>query len=166
MLERCLIRTLCAASVVCASGASFAEIPEAIAAPDEFALLTTHAQGAQIYECKPGPDGKLAWSFREPVASLFDKGETVGRHYRGPTWELVDSSLVTGRVTANAPGATPQDIPWLRLEVVNRLGTGKLTGATTVQRINTKGGVMQGPCAAEGALLSAPYSTDYVFLKK
>ena len=151
---------------LCASNLSFAETPAAVAAPDEIALLTAHAQGAQIYECKAGADGKPSWSFREPIASLFENGQTIGRHFRGPTWELVDSSLVTGKVIGDAPGATPQDIPWLKLEVVTRFGTGKLTGATTIQRINTKGGVLQGDCPGVGAFFSAPYATDYVFLKK
>ena len=155
------------AAAVFASGAARAQnLPAAIAAPGEIALLTLHAQGAQIYECKAGEGGKLAWTFREPIASLFEKGETVGRHYRGPAWELADGSMVTGKPVANAPGATPQDIPWLKLEVDTRRGTGKLTGVTTIQRINTKGGVMTGECASAGAFFSAPYATDYVFLKK
>ena len=46
-------------------------LPEAIAAPGETAMLTLHAEGAQVYECKAGTDGKLAWAFREPIATLL-----------------------------------------------------------------------------------------------
>ena len=45
-------------------------LPDAIAAPGETVVLTVHAEGAQVYECKAGADGKLAWAFREPIATL------------------------------------------------------------------------------------------------
>src|SRR3954464_8177136 len=92
-------------------------LPDAIAAPGETAVLTLHAEGAQVYECKAGADGKLAWAFREPIATLLLDGKTVGRHYAGPNWDHIDGSGVTGKVLGNAPGKTPNDIPWLRLEV-------------------------------------------------
>jgi hypothetical protein len=93
-------------------------------------------------------------------------GKTVGRHYAGPNWEHVDGSVVLGRTSSNAPGATPNDIPWLKLDVISRRGSGTLSGVTTVQRINTAGGILEGPCDKAGATHSAPYSADYVFLRK
>ena len=71
-----------------------------------------------------------------------------------------------GKVAASAPGATPNDISWLKLDVVDRRGDGILSSATTVQRINTRGGAAQGPCENEGDYRSVPYSADYVFLRK
>ncbi|TAI61135.1 DUF3455 domain-containing protein [Bradyrhizobium sp. Leo170] len=141
-------------------------LPEAIAAPGEAVVLSVHAEGAQVYECKAGLEGKLAWAFREPIATLMADGKTVGRHYAGPNWEHVDGSVVLGRTSGNAPGATPNDIPWLKLEVISRRGSGTLSGVTTVQRINTAGGTLEGPCDKAGATHSAPYSADYVFLRK
>ena len=141
-------------------------LPDAIAAPGEAIVLTLHAEGAQVYECKAGADGKLAWAFREPIATLLVDGKTVGRHYAGPNWELSDGSAVVGKVAGNAPGATANDIPWLKLEVASQRGSGVLTGVTTVQRINTKGGKLDGACDKPGAFRSAPYSADYVFLRK
>jgi len=141
-------------------------LPEAIAAPGETAVLTVHAEGAQVYECKVGSDGKLAWSFREPIATLFADGKTVGRHYAGPNWEHSDGSAVVGKANGKAPGATTNDIPWLKLDVTSHRGTGVLTGVTTVQRINTAGGKLDGACDKPGSFRSAPYSADYVFLRK
>jgi hypothetical protein len=141
-------------------------LPDAIAAPGETVVLTVHAEGAQVYECKAGADGKLSWVFREPIASLFVDGKTVGRHYAGPNWEHVDGSVVTAKAAGNAPGATADDIPWLKLQVTASRGSGVLSGVTTVQRINTKGGKFDGPCDKPGTFKSAPYSADYVFLKK
>lgn len=143
-----------------------AEAPDAIAVAGEALVATYHAEGAQVYECKSDASGKLAWQFREPIATLLVGGETVGRHFAGPNWELADGSAVTGKVTGRAPGATPKDIPLLRLEVASRRGSGKLTGVTTIQRLNTKGGVAEGPCDAAGVFQSVPYSADYTFYKK
>ena len=141
-------------------------LPDAIAAPGEATVLTVHAEGAQIYECRAGADGKPAWAFREPIATLLVDGKTVGRHYSGPNWEHSDGSAVVGKAAGNAPGATPNDIPWLKLEVISHRGSGILTAATTVQRINTIGGKLEGACDKAGAFKSAPYSADYVFLRK
>jgi hypothetical protein len=141
-------------------------LPDAIAAPGETVVLTVHAEGAQVYECKAGADGKLAWAFREPIATLFVDGKTIGRHYAGPNWEHSDGSAVVGKAAGNAPGATSDDIAWLKLQVTASRGSGVLTGVTTVQRINTKGGKLDGPCDKAGTFKSAPYSAEYVFLKK
>jgi hypothetical protein len=141
-------------------------IPEAIAAPGEAIVLTLHAEGAQVYECKAGADGKLTWAFREPIATLLADGKTIGRHYAGPNWELSDGSAVVGKVAGSAPGAAPNDIPWLKLDVISKRGNGILSGVTTVQRISTKGGKLEGACDNAGTYRSAPYSADYVFLRK
>jgi hypothetical protein len=141
-----------------------AQVPDAIATPGVPAA-TFHAQGAQLYECKVGASGKLAWEFREPIATLLAGGKTVGRHYVGPTWELNDGSAISAKVIGRAPGATPNDIPLLKLEVDSHRGTGQLTKVTTIQRLNTKGGAADGPCPAAGTFLSVPYSADYVFFE-
>jgi hypothetical protein len=141
-------------------------LPEAIAAPGETAILTLHAEGAQVYECKTSADGALAWVFREPIATLFSDGKTVGRHYAGPTWEYTDGSAVVGQVLGTAPGQVAMDIPWLKLGVTSRRGSGVLGPATTVQRINTMGGKLNGACYKPGTYESVPYSADYVFLRK
>jgi len=141
-------------------------LPDAIAAPGESVVLSVHAEGAQVYECKAASDGKLAWAFREPIATLLLDGKTVGRHYAGPNWEHSDGSAVVGKVAGSAPGATANDIAWLKLAVISQRGSGVLTGVTTVQRINTRGGKLDGACDKAGAFSSAPYSAEYVFLKK
>jgi len=160
------MRTLLIGLSVALPGLAHAQMPATIAAPGETVVATWHAQGAQIYECKAGSDGKLAWAFREPIASLFADGKTVGRHYAGPNWEHMDGSAVVGKVSGNAPGVTPKDIPWLKLEVTASRGSGVLSGVTTIQRIHTAGGRHEGACEKAGAFFSAPYATDYVFLKK
>ncbi len=166
-----LIRTAALAMMVLSgslAGATAAEtpLPDAVTAPGETAVLSVHAEGAQVYECKAGTDGKLGWAFREPIATLMADGKTVGRHYAGPNWEDADGSAVTGKAIGNAPGATANDIAWLKLDVTAHRGSGILSGVTTVQRINTQGGQLAGACDKPGATKSAPYSAEYVFLRK
>jgi hypothetical protein len=160
-----LLQLATVVAVLCGN-AAVAQVPATIAASGETTIATYHAEGAQIYECKAGSDGKLSWAFREPIATLLLDDKTVGRHYAGPTWESVDGSAVTGKEAGRAPGRTANDVPWLKLDVVSRRGSGTLADAVTVQRINTHGGAAQGPCHQSGAFRSVPYSADYVFLRK
>jgi hypothetical protein len=144
----------------------YAQVPDAIAAPGETLVVRVHAEGAQVYDCKADASGQLVWQFREPIATLIQDGKTIGRHYAGPHWELEDGSVVAAKAVGRAPGATPQDIPQLKLEVTSRRGSGRLTDVTTVQRLDTKGGVAEGRCPSAGAMLSVPYSADYAFYRK
>jgi Protein of unknown function (DUF3455) len=151
---------------IISSAAAQTAIPDAVAAKGEAVVLTVHAEGAQVYDCKAGDGGKLSWQFREPVATLVENGKTVGRHYVGPTWELADGSRVVGKVAGQAGGATPKDIPLLKLNAVEVHGAGALAGVTAIQRLNTQGGRFDGACDKAGATFAAPYAADYVFLKK
>lgn len=146
--------------------AAQAQMPEAIAAKGEMLVVTVHAEGVQIYECKADAVGKLAWQFREPVATLLDGGKTVGMHYAGPHWQLSDGSTVLAKVAGRAPGATAKDIPLLKLDVSSRAGVGRLSDVTTIQRLNTRGGTLEGGCETAGAFANVPYSADYAFLRK
>jgi hypothetical protein len=143
-----------------------AQVPETIAVSNATLMATIHAEGAQVYECKADASGKPVWQFREPIATLLIGAETVGRHFAGPNWELADGSRVTAKAAGRAPGATAKDIPLLKLDVTSQHGTGKLTGVTTIQRLNTKGGAAEGPCETPGTFQAVPYSADYTFYKK
>jgi hypothetical protein len=147
-------------------GAVAAELPAAIAAPGEIAVLTAHAIGLQLYECKPDADGKLVWTFIAPQATLTAGDKVIGHHGAGPSWELTDGSGITAKVAANAPGSSANDIAWLKLEVASHKGSGQLSDVATVQRINTVGGVLKGPCDRQGVGEGMPYAADYVFLRK
>jgi hypothetical protein len=154
------------AALILPTSVESAEVPDAIAAPGETLVATIHAQGAQVYECKADASGKLAWQFREPIATLLLDGKTVGRHYAGPHWELADGSAVSAKVVGRASGASANDIPLLKLEVVLRRGTGLIADIATIQRLNTKGGLAQGPCETAGTFMTVAYSADYTFYRK
>ncbi len=151
-----LLAPLSAASI--ASAQVPQQVPDAIAAPAETLIATAHAEGAQIYDCKADAGGQLVWQFREPIATLLIDGKTVGRHYAGPTWEMLDGSAVVGKQAARAPGATPEDIPWLKLDVAssrgNRQAQRRHDGPETKhQRRGRRRAVRHGRGVAERALL-------------
>ena len=109
-----------------------AQMPPAIAVREGTVIATLHAEGAQIYECKPdsgdNSEGRaLIWQFREPIATLVINGMSIGRHYAGPSWDHADGSEVKGRAIGSAPGATSNDIPWLKIEAVEHRGSGILS---------------------------------------
>lgn len=162
-----LLRFGCAlAALIVPASLASADVPEPVAVHGESWIGTIHAEGAQVYECKSHEGGPLAWQFREPIATLIVDGETVGSHTAGPTWELNDGSKIVGKVSGRAPGDTDMDIPLLRLESTPQSPRGLLAGITSIQRLNTRGGVAKGPCEKAGAMLSVPYSADYVFHRK
>jgi Protein of unknown function (DUF3455) len=169
--SKVLLNVAVRATIISISPVS-AEMPPATAWNDGAEIATLHAEGAQLYECKvdasngPASEPRAPrWKFREPIATLMTDGESIGRHYTGPNWDHIDGSGVKGKVVASTPGATPNDIPWLKLNVVEHRGIGILSGVTTIQRINTKGGVAPESCENPGGYLSVPYSADYVFLR-
>jgi Protein of unknown function (DUF3455) len=143
------------------------QVPPQIQAPaDEKLLLQVHAKGDQVYACQEGVT-QFAWTLKAPDAQLFDKdGKPFGKHFAGPSWEANDGSRVTGKAVANAPSPDADSIPWLLVNIVSHEGSGVLSPATTIQRINTKGG--KAPASGcdtthAGQELRVPYSADYVF---
>jgi len=142
-----------------------ADAPASFDVADRAVVLQVHAVGAQVYQCQADAGGHLSWTFREPIATLIGDGKTIGRHYAGPSWALDDGGSVKGKVLASLPGASPGDIPLLKLAVAQHEGGGALADATLVLRLNTHGGVFKGDCAAAGDLHAEPYAADYVFLR-
>ena len=159
---------LCIALIGLSSAAhaeGLANLPEAIAVKDSATVAAFQATGAQIYVCAKNATGALEWSFREPVAALMQNGKTVGRHFAGPTWEFADGTHAVGKVLGRAPGKTPEDAPWLKLAIAHRRVRDRVAGATTILRIDTKGGAFAGACRSEGELHAEPYAANYVFVK-
>jgi hypothetical protein len=142
-----------------------ARAPASLSASGDAVLFTLGATGVQVYECRPAASGMLAWAFKEPRATLLRNGQPAGTHGAGPFWTFADGSRVVGRVTARSEAPNATDIPWLRLEILERSGTGLLSPVTHVQRINTRGGMLAGPCIAAGAVAEVPYVADYVMIR-
>lgn len=154
-----------AGAAVCLSVAA-QQVPQQLEPPaGERVLLQVHAKGDQIYTCK-GDGTQFTWTLKAPDAKLFGKdGKPFGKHLAGPSWEANDGSLVTGKAVANA-SLDPDSIPWLLVHIISHDGSGVLSLATNIQRLNTKGGKAPASgCDAShvGQEVRVPYSADYIF---
>jgi Protein of unknown function (DUF3455) len=165
MMDRRLPFAVLALMVATATGTS-AEEPRVPAPPGARLLLETAAQGVQIYACEKGSDG-YHWVFKAPDAALFDKtGRQVGTHFAGPSWQLADGSKITGEMVAQAPAPEPHAITWLLLRAKSHEGSGVLSAADLVRRIDTQGGAAPATtCDATQAPTEARmrYTARYLF---
>lgn len=142
-------------------------VPGPLVPPGEVPLARLAARGVQIYECRARAGGTGAeWTFVAPEAELIDgRGAVAGRHYAGPHWEAADGSKVVGSVKARADAPQAGAIPWLLLGTRSDGVDGRWSRVTSVQRLNTAGGVAPpGGCDAStlGRSARVPYSADYV----
>ena len=144
-------------------------VPDAIQPPaDEDLVLIARATGFQIYVCRSDGEGKLAWTLKAPEADLFDEqGKVIGKHFGGPTWQLNDGSQITGKMVTKVDAPDANAIPWLLVTVTSNSGHGALSRVTSIQRVNTVGGLA--PATAECSQSSgevefeSSYSADYYF---
>jgi hypothetical protein len=151
---------------------SSAEVPASLRPTSgEVLFLEARGEGVQIYDCSPkaGQPAAYEWTFRAPEAQLKDAaGHVLGRHFTGPTWELDEGSSVVGELKARSPSPGPNAIPWLLLSARATAGSGKLTATTSIQRLQTVGGVAPtvGCNAANaGKVAKVPYTANYYFYR-
>jgi hypothetical protein len=143
-------------------------VPGSIQAPaGEELVLMAQATGFQIYVCRPDAEGKPAWTLKAPEAELFDEqGKVIGKHFGGPTWQLNDGSQITGKMAVKADAPDPQAIPWLLVAVTSNSGKGALSRVTSIQRVNTVGGLAPTTeCSQSNGEVEfkSSYSADYYF---
>ena len=146
---------------------AFEPVPETLRPAGERLAMTVPARGVQIYECRARKDGGFEWAFVAPDAELFDtKARPIGRHGAGPFWQASDGSRVVGTLKARADSPQAGAIPWLLLTTKSAGPAGDFSRVTSIQRINTTGGIApSAPCAEglQGSTARVPYTADYVF---
>jgi hypothetical protein len=138
---------------------------------NESLAMILPAKGVQIYECRARKDqGGYEWAFVAPEADLFDaRGNRVGRHFAGPSWEAADGSKVVGVVKARADAAAAGAVPWLLLSAKPVGSKGSFSSVASIQRLNTVGGVAPnaGCSQAEvGKAARISYTADYYFFNR
>lgn len=150
---------------------STAALPSEIQAPaDQQLLLTVRAEGDQIYVCQAATDApnQFEWTLKAPEALLYDeRGQEIGHHYGGPSWELQDGSKIVGQLYSRVDAPQPNAIPWLLLQVKSHEGEGMLSSVNWIQRVNTVGGkAPQTGCNAanQNQEIRVNYAADYYFL--
>jgi Protein of unknown function (DUF3455) len=146
-------------------------VPDSIQTPaGEKLIFMARASGFQIYVCRPDAAGKPAWTLKAPEAQLLDEqGNVIGKHFGGPTWQHNDGSQIVGKMAAKADPPSLGTIPWLLLTVTGSAGNGVLSGVTTIQRINTVGGMPPGSGCSDASLeteFKSKYTADYYFYTK
>lgn len=149
---------------------SDAPVPPVLVPAGEKAVETLAARGVQIYQCrsKVNASGTAVgeWTFVAPEAELFDQqGKPAGKHYAGPHWEALDGSKIIGAVKTRADAPAAGAIPWLLLNARSVAGEGRFAKISSVQRINTTGGVAPADgCDTNkvGANARVNYTADYV----
>ena len=149
---------------------SAAAIPENLEPPaDSVMLFALGARGVQIYVCETDPNDATAfvWTFKAPQAELLnERGEVVGSHFAGPSWQGQDGSAVVGAVLERATAPNVGAIPWLLLEAKDHQGSGAFSTITHVQRLDTVGGIAPAEGCDEahaGEEARAPYEATYAF---
>jgi hypothetical protein len=136
---------------------------------NESLVMIVPARGVQIYECRARKDqgGGYEWAFVAPEADLFDaRGNRTGRHYAGPHWEATDGSKILGTLKERADAPVADAIPWLLLAAKSVGSEGSFSKVTSIQRVNTVGGVApKAGCsqAAAGTPARINYTADYYF---
>jgi hypothetical protein len=136
---------------------------------NESLAMIVPAKGVQIYECRAKKDqaGVYEWAFVAPEADLFDaSGKKIG-HYAGPHWESTDGSKIAGTLKESADAPQAGAIPWLLLITKSVGSQGSFSKITSVQRVNTAGGVVPKTGCSQstvGTTARIPYTADYYFL--
>lgn len=111
----------------------------------------------------------FAWSFTAPDATLYDAGHSVGTLSSVNLWESSsDRSSVSGMVRALQPNGA-DNLPLALIGAQPASETGMFAGVTSVQRVNTVGGVAPaGGCGetTTGAEARVAFTADYYFYKR
>jgi hypothetical protein len=138
-------------------------------------LLHVYAKGVQVYSCSslPADTARFGWVLLEARADLYttaDLSKKAGRHFfnaaHHPVWETVDGASVEGTKLQQADPPDAGAIPWLLLKASSSSGTGPITSAAFIQRVNTKGG--KAPAggadgAHKGQTIEVDYTAEYLF---
>jgi Protein of unknown function (DUF3455) len=156
-------------------------------ASNESLAMIVAAKGMQIYQCRAKTDELAAgyewallasdwdraagyeWTFVAPEAELFDPSDrTIGWHGAGAHWEAADGSRIRGAAKQRVAAPTPDAIHWLLLAAQPEAQKGVFSGITSVQRVNTVGGMAPANgCgrSSTGTSVRVDYTADYHFYR-
>jgi hypothetical protein len=127
----------------------------------------TLPNSVQIYSCRQTNQG-FAWSGPDPDAVLMNDEKTLTvHHYKGPTWEATDGSIVRsdGSLARHFLPNNKDAVHWLELPAK---GPAKqFARVKVIHRIDTAGGLppTEKPCDAQhsGDQERVNYAATYLF---
>ena len=166
LLALCLAATaaLPAAAIPEPSGAS-ARIR---AAPNEEAAFMLSAEGVHVFECKPVAGG-YTWTFVAPDVTLYEGGRSAARQTIPDQWDATSDRSSVSATVRSTQAAGPNALPWALLRATPGADTGLFAGVTSIQRVNTSGGVApETGCGAStaGSETRVPLTAEYYFYKR
>jgi len=138
---------------------------------DEQPAFALRAEGVHVFECRqlPGDATRFAWTFTAPEATLYDGGTPVARHAAENMFEATgDRSTVTATLRARQDGGA-NNLPWLLMRAQATPDAGLFAGVTSVQRVNTAGGVAPDSGCEEsnaGKEARVPFAAEYYFYRR
>ena len=118
------------------------DIPDELKVPDgHVLLLRAYGKGVQMYDC-PFVEPPKATPHAILLTGDRDEGDLVAIHFKGPSWQALDGSIVVGDA-ANAKHVVapdPDGVDWLLLPTKSTTGNGLFSKVTYIQRLFTDGG--------------------------
>jgi hypothetical protein len=150
-----------------------AMLPEQIRARlQETVFATFMVKGVQLYECRVvrADPAAYGWAFIATEAALFDAaGNRIAEHYAGPSWHAEDGSRMTGQLRAEIDPPRRGAVVWQLFRVIPGGRPGLFSRASSLQQVNTAGGVMP-PIVCHhgnaGAIARVPYTADHYLLRE
>ncbi len=132
-------------------------------------VLQATGDGVQIYTCTDTPGG-AKWVLKAPDAKLLDaSGKTIGSHFAGPAWKLLDGSQVQGELVASRAAPGTGSVAWLLLRTKAGTAKGSLADIAFIRRTETHGGVApESGCETSqdaGKIVRVPYTATYTFYR-
>ena len=125
-------------------------------------------RGAQVYECRSLVNGRYAWVFTNPDATLSDGTTAVATHTAPNLWEASGDRSSVSAVVRSSAAAGSDALPWTLMSARSDSANGLFAGVTSVQRVNTAGGVAPRDGCNEYAVgkeARVDYTADYYFYK-
>lgn len=145
--------------------------PRLRASIDEEPAFVLSGKGEQVFECRPRTADANAfdWVFVRPDATLYDGSSSVGRLATANVWESAsDRTSVSGLIRATQPGGA-DNLPWALLRAWPSGDSGMFAGVTSIQRVNTNGGIAPATGCDDthaGSETRVAFSADYYFYKR
>jgi hypothetical protein len=155
----------------CASAPDPVTVPPNLVPEGERVVDRLSARGTQTYECRAQPQRAPAWLYVGADLDLTDAlGRSAGKHTaQPPFWTAPDGSRLQGTIKARADAPRPAAAQWLLVSTRSIGGDGRFARITSLQRVNTQGGVAPAsPCdqSTLGKQELVPFATDYILFAR
>ena len=137
-------------------------------APNEEPAFVLSAEGTHVFECRPAAGG-YAWTFVAPDLTLYEGGRSAATQTIPDQWDATSDRSSVSATVRSTQAAGPNSLPWALLRATPGAETGLFAGVTSIQRVNTSGGVAPATGCGEstaGSEARVPLTADYYFYRR